>query len=116
MSEVGEELVRSLVRGFSRSIILWLVSRKPHSGYKIVKEMGRLTGQNFHPGKVYPLLYELEEDGYITGNWVQRGRRRIKYYSITARGSKLLDSLRAVLEMPVRDVVTDLLGEGENPK
>jgi len=49
----------STVRGFSRAVILWLISQKPMSGYKIVKEMKRLTGQKFNPGIIYPLLYKL---------------------------------------------------------
>lgn len=111
MAKVEEDLVRATTRGFSRSIILWLVSQKPTSGYRVVKEMKRLTGQSFHPGVVYPLLYELEEEGFIAGDWVQRGRRRIKYYSTTEKGTELLNRLRELFEMPVRKVLKDLLGE-----
>jgi len=111
MAEAERALVRATVRGFSRSIVLWLVSQKPMSGYKIVKEMKRLTGQDFHAGVVYPLLYELERGGFIVGEWIQRGRRRIKYYSITKEGTKLLGRLRELFEMPVREVLKDLLGE-----
>ena len=81
------------------------------SGYRITKEMRRLTGRSFSSGVVYPLLYELEERGLITGEWVQRGRRRIKHYSITEKGSNLLNRLRELFEMPVREVLRDLLGE-----
>lgn len=111
MAEVEEELIRSTIRGFSRAIILWLVSRNPISGYKITKEMRRLTERRFSPGIVYPLLYELEDKGLIMGKWAQRGRRRIKYYSITEDGARLLNGLRGLFEKPVREVLTDLLGE-----
>lgn len=109
MAEAEEDLIKATVRGFSRSIILWLVSQKPTSGYRVVKEMRRLTGQSFHPGVVYPLLYELEKEGFIIGDWVERGKRRIKYYSITERGLKLLDRLRELFKMPVREVLKDFL-------
>lgn len=111
MSKAEEDLIKATIRGFSRSIILWLTSKRPMSGYRIVKEMGRLTGQSFHPGVVYPLLYELEGRGFIAGEWAQKGRRRIRYYSITEKGAKLLSRLRELFEMPVREVLTDLLGE-----
>jgi len=111
LTEVEIDLVRATVRGFSRSIILWLVSQKPMSGYTIVKEMKRLTGQNFHPGVVYPLLYELEKRKLIVGKWTQSGRRRIKHYSITNKGTKLLNHLRQLFEMPVKEVLKDLIGE-----
>ncbi len=115
MAEVGEEVVRTFVRGFSRSVILWLINQQPLSGYKIVKEMNRLTGQRFHPGKVYPLLYELERDGYIVGDIVQRGRQRIKYYATTERGIALLDRIRSVFESPMKEVLTELLEEADKP-
>ena len=111
MAKVEEDLIKATVRGFSRSIILWLVSQKPMSGYRIVKEMKKLTGQNFHSGVVYPLLYELEEKGLTVGDWVQKGRRHIKYYSITEKGINLLNRLRELLEMPIREVLKDLIGE-----
>jgi DNA-binding PadR family transcriptional regulator len=73
--------------------------------------MKKLTGQHFHSGAVYPLLYELEGRKFIASKWVTKGRRRINYYSITDRGVKLLDRLREFFEMPVREVLEDLLGK-----
>lgn len=111
MAEAEEDLIKATIRGFSRAIILWVVGKKAMSGYKITKEMRRLTGRSFTSGVVYPLLYELEEKGFLTSEWVQRGRRRIKYYSITEKGEKLLKRLQALFEMPVREVLKDLLEE-----
>lgn len=111
LADVEKDLIKATVRGFSRAIILWLVSQEPMSGYRIVKEMERLTGQSFHPGIVYPLLYELEEKGFTVSKWMQKGRRRINYYSITEEGTKLLERLRELFEMPVQQVLKDFLGE-----
>ena len=111
MTEAEKELIRATVRGFSRAVILWLVGQKPMSGYKVVKEIERLTGQEFNPGIVYPLLYELEKEGFIAGEWTQKGRRRIKYYSATEEGTKLLNRLRELFEMPVKEVLKDLIRE-----
>jgi len=111
LAEIERDLVKATLRGFSRSIILWLVDQKRMSGYEIVQEMRRLTGQRFHSGVVYPLLYELEEKKLIAGRWVSRGRRRINYYSITNQGNELLMRLHRLFEMPVREVLKDLLQE-----
>jgi len=113
MTMIGEDLVRATVRGFSRAIILWLIGQESRSGYAVMKEMKRLTGRNYTSGVIYPLLYRLEKEGFITGRWVEKGRRRIKYYSITEDGIRLLDRLREVFEMPVREVLEDLLGKTE---
>lgn len=111
MAEEEEYLIRATVRGFSRAIILWLVEQESMSGYRIIKEMRRLTAQRFHSGIVYPLLYEMEEKGFIAGDWVQKGRRRIKYYSLTEKGRMIVDRLRKLFKMPVREVLRDLIGE-----
>lgn len=75
--------------------------------------MQRLTGQRFTVGVIYPILYELEEKGFITGRWQEKGRKRIKYYSITEEGTKILESLRENLEGPIKGVLRHLLGEAE---
>jgi len=106
-----EDMVKAIVRGFSRAIILWLIRQKPMSGYTIIKEIEKLTGQKFHPGTIYPLLYELEEDEFIYGKWAQRGRRRIKYYSITEKGKQTLKRLRQRFEMPVKEALKDFIRE-----
>lgn len=109
MEELEKDLVKATLRGFSRVIILWLISRKPMSGYGIVKELKRLTGQKFHSGVVYPLLYELEENKLIAGKWMQKGRRRIKHYSITKEGRELLNLIRELFEMPVKEILKDFI-------
>ena len=111
MAEDEEYLIKATVRGFSRVIILWLVEREPISGYKIVKELKRLTAQRFHSGIVYPLLYEMEDRDLIVANEVKKGRRRIKYYSLTEKGRLFVNRLRFLFKLPIRDVLKDLLGE-----
>ena len=107
--DVEEKLIRTTVKGLSRVIILWLVSQKPMSGYAILKEIHRLTDFKFTSGIIYPLLYELEEKKLIDGEWVQKGRRNIKYYSITEKGKSVLNSLRKLFDKPLRQVIESLL-------
>jgi DNA-binding PadR family transcriptional regulator len=114
MAEEERGTVRAIVRGFSRAVILWLISQKPMSGYTIIKEIEKLTGQKFHTGIIYPLLYELEKDGFMSSEWKQKGRRRIKYYSITGRGTQILNQLRQRFEMPVKEVLKDFIKETLN--
>ncbi len=114
MAEEERDIVRAVVRGFSRAVILWLISQKPMSGYTIIKEIEKLTEQKFHAGIIYPLLYELEKDGFISGEWTQKGGRRIKYYSITEKGTQMLNQLRQRFEMPLKEVLKDFIGETLN--
>jgi len=107
--DVEKKLIRRTVKGLSRAIILWLVSQKPMSGYSILKEIHKLTGFKFTSGVIYPLLYELEEKKLIDGKWVQKGRRNIKYHSITKKGKSELNSLRKFFNKPLRQVIESLL-------
>ena len=43
MINIEKNLIRTMIRGFSRSIILWLISRNPMSGYEMIKEIKRLN-------------------------------------------------------------------------
>lgn len=106
-----EELVKGIIRNLSRLIILWLLNHEPYSGYAMLKEMRRVTGQDFRPGVVYPLLYELEEGQYIIGERSQKGRRQIIYYSITDRGKELLEHLRNLFNLPIGPMLQEFLGE-----
>ena len=112
-SDVEEKLIRTTVKGLSRVIILWLLSREPMSGYAIIKEIYRLTSFKFASGIVYPLLYELEEKELIKGNWTRKGRRSIKYYSITEKGEIVLQDLRKLFDKPLRQVIESLLAHEE---
>ena len=111
MSEMEEELVRGVIRNLSRLIILWILKQESRSGYSVLKEMQRITEQKFHPGIVYPLLYELEDEKFITGEWSRKRTRRIKNYTITKKGVELLNRLHRLFERPMKVILQDFLDE-----
>jgi len=114
MSDMEEELVRGVIRNLSRLIILWILKQKSLSGYSVLKEMQRITEQKFHPGIVYPLLYELEDEMFITGEWGRKRKRRIKSYTITEKGIELLNHLHRLFEFPMKEILQDFLSD-KNP-
>lgn len=107
--EMGEELIRSMVRGLSRLMILWLLSREVKTGYGVLKELKRMTGQPLSPGIIYPLLYELEREGYLSSRWAERGRRKVRFYSTTERGLESLRRMRERLGEPLKKALRELL-------
>ena len=114
MVEAEEEIVKATLRGFNRAIILWLISKKPMSGYTVIGELEHLTHQKRNQGIVYPLLHELEEKNFIGGQFVQKGNGRVKIYSITDEGLKLLARLREIFNMPMKEAMRDIVGENNN--
>lgn len=104
-------VIQAFVRGLDKPIILWLLSRRPRHGYELIKELRRLTGRKLKPGIVYPFLHRLEEEGFAVGEWIIKGGRNVKYYSLTKKGENLLRRVRDLFEKRVKEVIMDLLVE-----
>ena len=70
-------LDRELKRGSAELLILSLLDARPRHGYELSKLIhARSGGQlTFHIDSLYPLLYRLEERGWIKGTWVEKARR-----------------------------------------
>ena len=90
-------LDRELKKGSAELIILSIVEPCARHGYEISKLIETLSaGQiKFHIASLYPLLYRLEERGWLQGRWVEKpGQRRRRFYSLTAEGRRVLGSQR----------------------
>ncbi len=85
-------------KGSGEMLILSLVEDQPRHGYDICRLIEtRSEGTvRFHVTTLYPLLYRLEQRGWIRGRWVEAaGQRRRRYYRLTAAGKKVLNQQRA---------------------
>src|SRR5688500_13611929 len=90
-------LDRELKKGSAELIILSIVEPRARHGYEISKLIEtRSAGQlKFHVASLYPLLYRLEERGWLQGRWVEKpGERRRRFYSLTAEGRRVLSRQR----------------------
>lgn len=90
-------LDRELKKGSAELIVLSILEARPRHGYEIGKLIEkRSRGQlKFHVTSLYPLLYRLEERGWLHGRWVEKaGERRRRFYSLTAQGRRVLSRQR----------------------
>jgi transcriptional regulator len=88
---------RELKKGAGELLILSLLEARPRHGYDLCKLIeSRSRGQiTFHIDSLYPLLYRLEERGWIGGTWLEKaGERRRRYYKLTAEGRRVLAQQR----------------------
>lgn len=86
-------LDRELKKGSAELIILSIVEARSRHGYEISKLIeARSSGSlKFHVASLYPLLYRLEERGWLHGKWVEKpGQRRRRFYSLTTEGRRVL--------------------------
>ncbi len=98
MSDIDTRaLDRELKRGSAELLILALLDAQPRHGYELskliqIRSGGALT---FHIDSLYPLLYRLEERGWIKGTWVEKaGERRRRFYKVTGEGRRILAAQR----------------------
>jgi PadR family transcriptional regulator, regulatory protein PadR len=92
-------------KGSAELLILALIEDRERHGYEISKLIAdRSNGAlQFHVASLYPLLYRLEDRGWIAGRWVEKtGQRRRRCYRITARGRMVLAEQRSVWQEFVR--------------
>ena len=84
-------------KGSAELLVLSLLEDQPRHGYDISKLIQIRSGGflRFHVTSLYPLLYRLEDRGWIVSRWVERAeQRRRRYYSLTPEGRKVLRSQR----------------------
>jgi PadR family transcriptional regulator PadR len=98
MTDILDRMLdRELKKGSAELLLLSLLEARPRHGYEISKliesrSQGRLR---FHIASLYPLLYRLEERGWLEGRWVEKpGTRRRRYYRLTRDGRKVLAAQR----------------------
>src|ERR687898_3400922 len=94
-------LDRELKRGAAELLILSLLDARPRHGYDLSKLIETRSGGElkFHIDSLYPLLYRLEERGWIKGTWVEKpGERRRRFYKVTEEGQRVLAQQRRTFD------------------
>src|SRR5918993_4230380 len=98
MTDIDTRMLdRELKKGSAELLILTLVETRPRHGYEISKLIETRSGGvvRFNVASLYPLLYRLEQRGWIKGRWVEEeGQRRRRFYRLTPAGRKVLAAQR----------------------
>ena len=78
-------------------MVLAVIEALPRHGYDIARRIDESSGGllRFHVASLYPMLYRMERRKWIDGKWIEQpGRRRRRYYRLTAEGRRVLASQR----------------------
>jgi transcriptional regulator len=92
-----QSIDRDLKKGSAELLVLSLLEARQRHGYEISKliETRSHGAVRFRVASLYPLLYRLEDRGYIQGRWVEKaGERRKRYYRLTTAGRRILRDRR----------------------
>jgi transcriptional regulator len=90
-------LTEALKKGSAEFLVLSLLEAESRHGYELQKLIeSRSEGVlSFNVASLYPLLYRMEERGWIVGRWVEKsGERRRRFYKLTAAGRGALEEQR----------------------
>ena len=105
-----------LLRGTLDLMILRTLLPGPSHGHAIAKHIQRTTEDllQVETGSLYPALYRLEANGYISASWSHaESGKRARYYRITPKGRKQLAAEHTKWDAFVRAMGVLLKPSGE---
>ncbi|MGE0865982.1 MAG: PadR family transcriptional regulator [Vicinamibacterales bacterium] len=76
-------------------VLKTLSAMGPQHGYGIARRIEQTSDDllSINEGTLYPVLLRLEQEGAIASQWgVSDNNRRARFYRVTRRGQKLLES------------------------
>jgi PadR family transcriptional regulator PadR len=85
-------------RGTAELAVLSILEEGPLHGYEMARRIEKQTkgALRFTLAALYPMLYRMEQRGWIRGAWeISRSGRRKRCYRLTPAGRKKLLPLRA---------------------
>jgi PadR family transcriptional regulator PadR len=90
---LGKQL--DLLQGTLDMLILKAVSLGPLHGYGVLLRIQQISKDHLEiqQGSLYPALYRLEQQGWISSEWGEsENKRKAKYYHLTAAGKRRLQT------------------------
>jgi PadR family transcriptional regulator PadR len=105
-----ERRVTQLRKGILELAVMGTLYSEQHYGYSLVRVLMGDGSLSLSEGTVYPILTRLDKEGLVRSEWVEsdQGPPR-KYYSLTANGRRLFESL-----MPEFDQLVALVKQSRN--
>jgi PadR family transcriptional regulator, regulatory protein PadR len=83
-----------LLQGTLDMLVLKAISLGSLHGYGVLLRIQQISRNRLEiqQGSLYPALYRLEHEGWITGEWGQsENKRRARFYRLSAAGRRRLE-------------------------
>lgn len=92
MAEKEKDKARGdLLQGTLDMLVLKALQLEPMHGWGVTERIGQWSGNQLlvNQGSLYPALYRLQRQGWITSEWkITENNRRARYYRLTATGRR----------------------------
>ena len=102
-----------LLQGTLDMLVLKALQLAPMHGWGITERIGQWSENALlvNQGSLYPALYRLQRQGWITSEWkTTENNRRARYYRLTAAGRKQLGQEEADFRRSIAATVRVLKG------
>lgn len=88
------KISKELLKGSTPIMVMSVLKGKDMYGYIIIKELQKRSEDVFvlKEGTLYPILHALEKEGYLESYWDEFDNRKRKYYHLTRKGEKQLET------------------------
>ena len=84
----SKEFMPQIIKAGKDILILSMISKRPMSGYDLIKKIFTETSVLLSQGTVYPILYSFEEEDILKVEY-ERGDMRTKMYHLTPQGMEI---------------------------
>ncbi len=88
-ARIIKKMHERVIKSFMDTIIMAELRKGPITGYDVISYIRNRFGFLASSGTVYSLLYSLERNGLIQGNWDDRRRT----YKLTEKGSQTIQTI-----------------------
>ena len=112
---MGADRGGEVIKGTLEMIVLEVLQHEPMHGWGITELIERRSQGllSVNQGSLYPALYRLVAQGWVSSEWrTTENNRTARYYSLTRAGRKQLTAERAQWEKLSRGVDLILSGAG----
>jgi len=82
-------MIRTFFLGFIRMHLIYHALKEPIFGLDMIRELKR-HGYDLSPGTIYPILHNLEKEGYLVSEKKLENGKIRKYYHSTFEAKKAL--------------------------
>ncbi|HOR46771.1 MAG TPA: PadR family transcriptional regulator [Caldisericia bacterium] len=101
-----EKFTKEFFLGFIKLHVLHHSTKEPVYGLWFIEELSR-HGYKMSPGTLYPILHQLEKNGYLESFREKVAGRLRVYYEATENGKKALEEARSKIKHLIKEVLYD---------
>ncbi len=102
-----EAVGQVFTKGLLPIYVLFVLSQEPSNGNDISNKIGQRTSGMWTPstGGIYPILKNLEKEGFVEGKWDDPKKKNQRIYTITEKGLQEFEDKKTLLRIKMQEAL-----------